>query len=136
MRTLFDIGFALGVRATRFTLRRAGFRRTVSLLRSLPTPLGRRRPDAVSVRGWADRISAVGGSPYGATCLDRSIFLWALMRQRGLDGRLRIGVAFDADQRLDGHAWVEFGGRVVNDEPGVAERFAVFEEDPTGLVFS
>ncbi len=136
MRILSGSGFAVGVRATRFALRRVGFRRTVSLLGSVPTPLGRRRPDPVSVRHWADRIAAVGGRPYGATCLDRSVFLWFLMRQRGLDGRIRIGVAFDPERRLDGHAWVEFEGRVVNDAPDVAQRFEVFDEDPIGLVFS
>ena len=84
---------------------------------------------------WAETIRRVGGRPYGATCLDRSVFLWFLMRQRDLDGRIRIGVAFD-DDRLDGHAWVELDGVVVNDEPDVADRFSVFDEDPTGIVFS
>ena len=62
------------------------------------------------------------------------MFLWFLMRQRGLDGRVRIGVAFD-DDRLDGHAWVELNGGVVNDNEDVADRFSTFDEDPTGIVF-
>ena len=43
--------------------------------------------------------------------------------------------AFD-DNNLDGHAWVELDGRVVNDEPNIADHFTVFDEDPTGIVFS
>jgi len=128
-------GFALGVRLTRLSLRLVGFRRTVGLLRRLPTPMrGRAASPGDAVR-WAHTIGRVAGYPYGATCLDRSVFLWFLMLQRDLDGRIRIGVAFD-DDRLDGHAWIELDGRVVNDEPTIADDFAVFDQDPTGIVFS
>jgi hypothetical protein len=57
------------------------------------------------------------------------------MRQRRLNGSIRIGVAFE-DDKLQGHAWVEFNGTVVNDDADIAERFTVFEEDPIGIVFS
>ena len=98
-------------------------------------PFASHRPDgAVAVR-WADQIARVGGRPYGATCLDRSVFLWFLMSQRGLDAGIRIGVAFEGN-RLDGHAWVELDGRVVNDKPDVADRFSVFDDDPAGMVFT
>ena len=128
-------GFAIGVRLTRLSLRLAGFRRTITLLACLPKPPKARTATTDNVAQWTNTIRRVGGRPYGATCLDRSVFLWFLMHQRGLDGRIRIGVAFDKD-RLDGHAWVELDGRVVNDDPNIAKDFAVFDEDPTGIVFS
>jgi hypothetical protein len=135
MTALRTLGFAAGLRLTRLSLRAIGFRRTVALMDGVPS-LPQRRPahggDAVR---WADTINRVSGRPYGGTCLDRSVFLWFLMRRRSIDGRLRIGVAYDKS-RLDGHAWIELDGSVINDDPDVADRFTVFDEDPTGLVFS
>lgn len=133
--TLSSAGYAVGVRLTRLSLRTLGFRRTIAAMKSIPRPLVVHPSNVASASKWADAIARVGGRPYGATCLDRSVLLWLLMRQRGLDPRLRIGVAFDDDE-LNAHAWVESTGRVINDDPQVAERFAVFESDPTGLVFS
>ncbi|MCL1693356.1 MAG: lasso peptide biosynthesis B2 protein [Actinomycetia bacterium] len=128
-------GFALGVRLTRLALRTIGFSRTVRLVGSLPTPFTDRTATIAAVQRWADDIELVGGRPYGASCLDRSVFLWFVMHQRNLDAYIRIGVTFDHG-RLDGHAWVELDGTVVNDDPDVADRFAVFEGDPIGIVFS
>jgi hypothetical protein len=135
MTALGTAGLAVGVRATRFVLRRAGFRRTVEVLGAVPTPLECKRPASGDPAAWANRIQGVSGRPYGGTCLDRSVFLWFLLRQRGLDGRIRIGVTLDGNQ-LEGHAWVELHDKVVNDAPDVAERFSVFEQDPAGIVFS
>lgn len=132
---LHSAGFAIGLRLTRLSLRVAGFRRTVTVLGGIPTPFAGGRPDADHVDQWVRTIDRTGGRPYGASCLDRSVFLWFLMRQRDLDGQIRIGVAFD-DGHLDGHAWVESGGVVINDTQDVSDRFAVFDGDPVGIVFS
>ena len=128
-------GFAIGVRLARLSLRTFGFARTVTILSRLPRPFSHRPADASAPTRWADDISTMSRRPYGATCLDRSVFLWFVMRQRGLDGQIRIGVAFDGDI-LDGHAWVELGGSVVNDDSDVADRFEVFDDDPIGIAFS
>ncbi len=132
--TVRDLSFAIGLRLTRLTIRLAGFRRTVVLARRVPTSR-RTAPPLDSATAWAEAIERVGGRPYGGTCLDRSVFLWWLMRVRGLDGFLRIGVLM-GDDRIEAHAWVELDGVVVNDEPDIADRFEVFDDDPTGLVFS
>jgi len=135
MSALRTLGFATGLRLTRLSLRTIGFRRTIALLGGLPALPQHRAAEAGHAALWADAIRRVGGRPYGGTCLDRSVFLWFLMRRHSIDGRLRIGVAYH-NSRLDGHAWIELDGGVVNDDPDVADRFAVFEEDPTRLVFS
>ncbi len=132
---LHDAGFASGLRLTRFSLRSFGFRRTVTILGRLATLFAARSLDGADVARWVDTIYRVGVRPYGASCLDRSVFLWFLMRRHGVDGQIRIGVTFDAG-KLDGHAWVELDGVVVNDAPDVALRFAVFDGDPVGIVFS
>ena len=135
--TLFSIQlwvFWVGVRVTRLLIRVLGFARTVTLLGSLPPALGRRPADAVAATSWARSIDRASGRPYGGTCLDRSVFLWSLMRLHRLDGNVRIGISLDGDS-IAGHAWVEVDGVVINDTPDVAESFAVFEDDPVGIAF-
>jgi len=63
---------------------------------------------------------------YRASCLPRSLALWWLLRRRGIDGDLRIGVRKEAG-RFEAHAWVELRGAVLNDGDDVRERFAAFE---------
>ena len=55
-------------------------------------------------------------------CLPRSLSLWRMLRRRGVDAVVRIGAKM-TQRRLDGHAWVEVGGIVVNDRPDVAKEF-------------
>lgn len=126
--------YTIGVRLTRLMLRGLGFATTITLLSRFPS----RRTPAMSTGdaiAWAGVIERVSGRPIGASCLDRSVFLWFIMRRRDVPGIIRIGVIDDAGE-IHGHAWVEADGVVVNDDPGVAGRFAVFPEDPVGLVFS
>ena len=121
-----------GVLLTRVALRTAGFAATIRALSALPRVLhARHAPDP----RWAGEIATADTARLGGTCLDRSVALWFTMRQHGLDGDLRIGVARNGDT-LDAHAWVEYGGAVLNDTADVSERFAVFDDDPTDLVFT
>jgi hypothetical protein len=59
------------------------------------------------------------------TCLARSVTLWWLLRRRGIDSALRIGVR-TIEGRMEAHAWVEHAGLVLNDADDVGERFAPF----------
>ena len=60
-----------------------------------------------------------------ANCLTRSLYLWWLLRRRGVDSQLRIGVRL-TEGVLDGHAWVEHAGLPVNDRPDVNADFTPF----------
>jgi len=64
--------------------------------------------------------------PYGGNCLSRSLTLWWLLRRQGLESELRIGVSTTGG-RFEAHAWIEFQGTVINDQPDVRERFGVFD---------
>ena len=64
-------------------------------------------------------------TPFPATCLTRSLLLGWLLRRRGIQSDLRIGVRL-VQGALDAHAWVECGGIPVNDKPDVASDFASF----------
>ena len=57
------------------------------------------------------------------TCLTRSLLLGWLLRRRGVQSQLRIGVRF-THGALDAHAWVECEGVPVNDRPDVSTQFA------------
>jgi hypothetical protein len=60
-------------------------------------------------------------------CLTRSLYLWWLLRRRGVRCELRIGVRM-VDGALEAHAWVEHDGIPVNDRDDVGETFGAFDD--------
>ena len=70
-----------------------------------------------------------------ANCLTRSLYLWWLLRRRGIDSQLRIGVRLTGGV-LDGHAWVEHVGIPVNDRPDVSADFTPFALPVSPGIFS
>jgi hypothetical protein len=48
-----------------------------------------------------------------ANCLPQALAAQAMLHRRGIACTLRIGVARDAHDRLEAHAWVEVAGQVV-----------------------
>jgi hypothetical protein len=61
-------------------------------------------------------------SPGDHTCLHRSMALWWMLRRRGFDSRLMMGVR-KGDAAFEAHAWVNHAGVVLNDDPAVADRY-------------
>ncbi len=59
-------------------------------------------------------------------CLPRSLLLGWLLRRRGVASQLRIGVKMD-NGSLAAHAWVEYAGIPINDQPDVGAQFAAFQ---------
>ena len=66
------------------------------------------------------RIAATYG-PYRATCLPRSVALWALLRRDGFTPVVTIGVR-KGPRGVEAHAWVEVAG-VTLDETSEATPF-------------
>jgi hypothetical protein len=62
--------------------------------------------------------------PWPATCLRRSLVLWALLARAGEPAELRVGFRRERGA-FEAHAWVEHQGRVLNDAPDVRKRYAV-----------
>jgi hypothetical protein len=77
--------------------------------------------DVVRMVGAAARH---GG--WRSSCLQRSLVLWWLLRRQGDGADLRIGVR-RLDGKLQAHAWVEDGGRVLNDDADATADFAPFD---------
>ena len=77
----------------------------------------------VDVRATARMVAlAVRAMPYRVTCLRASLVLWWLLARRGVPSRLVIGVC-KPETGFEAHAWVEWGGLVLNDHDRVRERF-------------
>jgi hypothetical protein len=117
---------------TALALRIVGFRRWQAALARL-APVGAPPPegDEVVVLRQARMVArmveaAARHGPYRASCLPRSLTLWWLLRRRGINADLRIGVRKEAG-RFEAHAWVTLGGLVLNDNSDVGERFAAFD---------
>jgi hypothetical protein len=63
--------------------------------------------------------------PWQETCLPASLCLCWLLRRRGIDCDLLIGVR-PGGGPLSAHAWVEHAGTILNDSEDVRRRFAAF----------
>ncbi|MDQ1315294.1 MAG: hypothetical protein QG662_1403 [Pseudomonadota bacterium] len=62
-----------------------------------------------------------------ANCLTRSLYLWWLLRRKGVYCHLRIGVRL-SEGALEAHAWVERAGIPLNDRHDVGALFDAFAE--------
>jgi hypothetical protein len=117
---------------TALALRLMGLRRTQAvLMRLTPSP----EPQGENERGSPDQPArviaelvraAASHGPYRANCLKQSLVLWWLLRARGNDSNLYFGVR-KAPGGMEAHAWVECGGRPLNDRADVYLRFTPFD---------
>lgn len=57
-----------------------------------------------------------------ARCLQRSVALCLWLERKGISPQIKIGVSREKST-LNAHAWVEYGGRVINDRPDVSRFF-------------
>lgn len=80
--------------------------------------------DAGSVARLVDVAGRHG--PYKATCLPRSLALQWLLRCRGIETALRVGVR-KTPTAIAAHAWIEHEGVPLIDTHDVHERFAPFD---------
>jgi hypothetical protein len=115
-------------------LRWLGLRRVQALLAWLaPLPAARLEPPSPAAHlDQARRLAtlvkqAAAGAPRPLTCLPQALTLWWLLRRRGLLTDLRLGVRKTGGS-FEAHAWVEYEGVVLNDQPDVQQRFAPFTQ--------
>jgi hypothetical protein len=98
---------ALLVPTVALALRTLGYRRVRWALGRLPA----RPPGVLSVDGAVRAVQvAAARSPVRSTCLSRSLTLWSLLRSRGFDPSIHLGVARPGGT-FEAHAWVECDGR-------------------------
>lgn len=62
------------------------------------------------------------------TCLEESLTLWYLLRKQRIPVCLRMGVRKE-NEKFEAHAWVEYGGKALNQDEAVHQHYAAFEQD-------
>lgn len=63
-----------------------------------------------------------------ATCLEKSLLLWYLLRGQGISAAVRIGVRKDAG-KFEAHAWVERDGIALNQVDETHRHYAAFDNN-------
>jgi hypothetical protein len=120
------------------SFRRGDFRGGVARVQRMCRPrLGTSPTDESVVTERAVRSVDVAAEllPTSITCLPRSVVTSAIVQHRGVEATLRIGVRIDAHEFMS-HAWVESGGRPINDDPAALVGFEPFEESITPAVLA
>jgi len=111
------------------SVRLVGLRRTRNgLFRAcavgVPRSFGVSRPDTVA---RLVRVAARRGL-VRVSCLPESLLLWWLLVRRGIEARLRVGVARPADG-FRAHAWVELDGHALGPGTSPDRIFSAFDRD-------
>jgi hypothetical protein len=117
---------------TMLGLRTISFRRCKDLIQrfSLSEPSPRRSEPGLQeemVRKIVSAMSSVErNGPGHPNCLERSLALWWMLRLNRIGGDLRIG-GRKSQGRFEAHAWVEWGGHVLNDSTDVHKHYSRFD---------
>ena len=123
---------AVALTATWIGLRVAGYRRWRRILDKLaPETIERTCAGDPVALGSAQAIARFEQSAarhlfLRTNCLEQALVLCWLLRRRGIEAEMRMGARKD-DGRFEAHAWVEFGGTVLNDALGQHRHFTRFE---------
>jgi hypothetical protein len=120
------LAFVLLIPAITVALRTLGFRRTHAWV-------GRQGGPGATARSVLARDAAVRGlqrarcyAPYRGNCLPQSLALWWRLKRQGFEAEFCLGARVD-EGALAAHAWVEAGGRTLNDSTSVRQRFSAFD---------
>jgi len=119
--------FLLPIVAT--SLKTVGLRRTQSWLGrdGLGPTVPPTEQTRANVRRAAQMLTvACRRQPLRSSCLPRTIVLWSLLRRRGIDTDIRIGVRGDTEPKFQAHAWLEWNGEVLNDAADVGSQYLPF----------
>lgn len=109
------LAYWFALRGVRIAITALGVGRTQRWLGALSSRnVGRARPlDGEAAQRLAHLLTIAGGrGVMPATCLPQALLLQTLLRRRGHDGQLRIGVRRN-EGATDAHAWVEVQGVVI-----------------------
>jgi hypothetical protein len=114
------------------SLKIRGFRATQQALQDFPIPSKSGKPrkhvmDGERVKLAVRMVNAA--SRYGlgqASCLEKSLALWWLLRREGTVSSVRIG-ARKLSGRFEAHAWVEHEGVALNEPVEGHQHYATFD---------
>lgn len=101
------------------SLRWLGYRRTLALVETrsdMPVRRAASAADLAHAHHLARLLSTAGRRGLRATCLPQALLLHLLLRRRGLEPQLKLGMR-RTDAQPDMHAWVELGGVSLDPAP-------------------
>ncbi len=109
-------------------LRCVGLRRSQRLLGAISErPTYRIISRDISARRYAKLVDiASRRGLFTANCLQRSLALWFLLKQEGINCCLRIGTR-KVNDMFEAHAWVEVDGFVINDDDTIMKTYTPFK---------
>jgi hypothetical protein len=120
------VACGLVITGLKLGLATAGFARTLRWVERRTAPAMERPGDATIIERVAHAVAlAAALYPGRALCLEQSLALYYLLRRRGIDARLRLGVQ---PHPFSAHAWVEYGGVPLNDFPEHVKHFIALPE--------
>lgn len=111
-------------------LRFLGMKRCYQILKLLTAFSIKRTAQAESVAharqlSYVVRVAA-RRCPFQAECLEQSMTLWYLLKQRGIASQLRLGSRFGG-AGFAAHAWIELEGQVVSETVDPRFRYVPFD---------
>ncbi|NJL81868.1 MAG: lasso peptide biosynthesis B2 protein [Chloroflexaceae bacterium] len=127
-KTLFWQALALLV-AVRGLLPLLGLKATARWLSCWLTAPPIQTVDETGARAIARQCQLAARYTRTGNCLQRSLVLHCLLRSRGIESELRLGVR-RASAQFQAHAWVESGDAVLNDTPEAVSAYAAFGSRP------
>jgi hypothetical protein len=108
-------------------MRLFGLPRVVRLARPARRPRGSSEADIIHATVH-NVLTATALYPGRSKCLEQSVAVYILLRRRGYDARLRIGVQ---PYPFAAHAWLELNGVPLTETAEAVSRFAVMPEPTT-----
>jgi hypothetical protein len=101
------------------------------LTRTSPNPLVKSYPREHAIRialmlGQVINAASARGLRQ-ATCLERSMMLWWILRCLRISTNLRVGIRRE-DGHILAHAWLEFDGIVINDRGDIGRLYLPFAD--------
>lgn len=106
----------------RIGLRATSYARLRAWLERMAVVMSRTRSPVADVT-WA--VGAAGRRITGTTCLAEALAVYTMLRRRGHEPLLRIGVRQSDHSLLEAHAWVECDGHIVMGEVPQIDGYAI-----------
>jgi hypothetical protein len=117
----FFIEAILVLRGVRFGLRRLRYPVLLRGLERSATWTGSRQARLLTTDLYIRILRAMSQARrrhlHDFTCLEEALTIQWMLRRRGLNAQVRIGVAKITDDQLMGHAWAECDGHIVSLDP-------------------
>ncbi len=111
----------------RFLIKIFGFKTTHYILNKLTLFSVKVKNEKLFIKKAGNLIKGASKVlPIKTTCVEDSITLWLMLKNRGIDSYLKIGVNQNTD-KLDAHAWVEIDGYVISETESINKPFSGFK---------